>query len=173
MLTLVNLIEELGKFLEEKVATEIELKTYSNNEKKFEMKKPKVIKGLIIPKINETGRDIDSFAHIPFINIGIKDFVCKDDENIATVKIIFANCCYGSYKDDELIEDMSGYRDILNLAEKIRFQLYKQKKINNQFELVDDFKTVIPNEQPYPLWEGYIEAKFYLMPVHEEGVLYE
>lgn len=170
MITPAGLEDALVDFLQNNVANKILLKSFDVRNKVQTIKNPQVIKGYIIPKLSSQNSDDGSeFPYICTRLLELKDDNPKLSQFTVKVKIMFGTYCLGSFKDEELIEDGSGYRDIWNMIEKTRQVLFQNKIIDNKYLLLDSpFIAELPEDQPYPYWEGWIICYFNVgMPVVE------
>ncbi len=65
-------------------------------------------------------------------------------------------------------KDNQGYRDVLQMAEKIKQYFFRKGIIQNAFRLAYPVKTMLQQEETYPYFIGGIEAKCELFIVTEE-----
>lgn len=160
-LTPTNLEDSLVDFLKEKVANKIILKSYDMKINEITYKNPVVFKGGLLPKTKEERRlgQYDT-ANSPYIVVRLSEISDIGTQHIVKVLIIFVVYCEGSHKEDILIEDGSGYRDIWNLIEKTRQALFTERIIAKRYRLIDKFEAKVPDEQPLPMWEGFITVNF-------------
>ncbi len=162
MVTPISLQESLTEFLKINVAEKIKVKSTMENSDNVHYKHPQVVLGFVLPKISDKRRTTkDEDGEYPFIATRVTGYKNRDVySSVVNIKIIFGVHCYGSYKGNILLEDASGYRDILNIAEKIRQELFKMRILDKKYEILDDFKVAIPDEQPYPYWVGEMETNW-------------
>ncbi len=170
MITPISLHEAVNEFIKENVANKIKLKSGAKIGEDIEYKEPQVILGYLVPKIGKDKRNSnqDENSEYPFIATRITNYKNKGNYTEVNLKFIFGVYCYGSYENDEFINDATGYRDILNLAEKTRQELFKQKILNKRFEILEDFEMKIPEEHPYPYWLGEMTTKWIIPNVITE-----
>lgn len=64
-----------------------------------------------------------------------------------------------------------GHLELYHLLEKNRQALLKSQTIGKRFRLSLPMKTMIPDEQPFPMWWGYMEVKYLIYQPREEGIL--
>lgn len=98
--------------------------------------------------------------HFPYLLIRTMDGEDKDEtgEEESTCKIAFI---IGLYDDDD---NYQGYKDVMNVIEKIKQRLKTKKYYSNQFELKLPLKWVIHDEDTYPYYFGGIESNW-KMPI--------
>ena len=167
MITATSFEDALCGFLQKEVAEKIILGASRNL-----LRKPQIAKGYILPKENHKAEE-DYKSEFPFICTRLVELKNKDASNlhyIIRVKIIFGVHCEGTLDEKENpINDGSGYRDIWNLIEKTRLELMSKRTIDNRYRLnMESIKAEIPEEQPYPYWEGWIISDWdLLVPVVE------
>lgn len=150
-------------FLEKEIAERFKLKGYDGVDKKEIYKKPKVIRGFLLPKMNSES----DVSELPYICFRLNGMETKkvNQKNIHCLKtvIIFGCYCMGMRKCDEkhiTVDDGSGYRDLWNIMEYTRQALYDgtYKPKVRLFE--DTFSMEMPQEQYFPIWESGINADF-------------
>ena len=159
-------------FLSKKVATKFKLKGFDSKNNKEIYKNPKVVKGFLLPKMNDDS-DISEFPYICF-RLNRLETRKVNDKNIHCLNtvILFGCYCSGVRKlnnEPIIINDGSGYRDLWNIMEHTRQALF-DGTYNPKIHLFEDtFKMELPTEQYYPFWEGQINADF-LIDVPEWGM---
>ncbi len=83
-----------------------------------------------------------------------------DDFSSATVEIGF------SIYDDDTAD---GWRSLFNVMEHVRQAMLKQRTVAKRNRLALPLKLEIPEEQPFPQWQGRITATYSIgQPVEEE-----
>lgn len=95
--------------------------------------------------------------------------VCYDDSEIEnpydgkeTINLYFVMGIIDRGKDNQ------GYRDILQMSERIKQHFFRKGVIRNAFRLTYPVRTAIQQEDTYPYFIGGIEAKCELFIVTEE-----
>lgn len=99
---------------------------------------PSVHLGALPSKTAET-RDDPVF---PLIIVRPMEGDSDNDESRAQVKLIF-----GTQSEDD-----SGFIDVLNLMERVRILLFRQRIINKKFRIEPDWKWKFLEDQPEPQW---------------------
>lgn len=79
--------------------------------------------------------------------------------DVAKVKILVGT---KSYKNE-------GYMDVLHIFELIRFAIARKNLVSGMFELTGKLKWMLPEEQPWPEWNGVIETTWTLPGVEKEA----
>lgn len=87
--------------------------------------------------------------------IVVRPETVSDTDEGSSVKLMFSVTTYD--EDEE-----SGYISLYNLLEWIRFKLLSNSPIDERWNLQDSLETVVPDEQPFPQWWGYLEGIFTL-----------
>ncbi len=150
-------------FLGKKVAAKFKLKGFDSKNHKEIYKNPKVIKGFLLPKMNDDS-DISELPYICF-RVNKLETMKANGKNIHCLKtvILFGCHCRGvrSINNRQITdEDGSGYRDLWNVMEYTRQALFNGTYIPKVHLFEDNFSMEVPREQYYPVWEGYINADF-------------
>lgn len=57
-------------------------------------------------------------------------------------------------------DNYQGYKDVMNVIEKIKQRLFTKKIYNSVFEIIYPFKWVIHDEDTYPYYFGGIESNW-------------
>lgn len=92
--------------------------------------------------------------------IVVRPDTVQDSNDETTVKI----SVYVTTYDD----DMSlGHEYLYHLLERVRYLLLSREPINNRY-IVQDMKTTIPDEQPFPQWLALIEFTTYIPAIYNE-----
>lgn len=66
--------------------------------------------------------------------------------------------------DDNLTE---GHREMYHILQMIREYILTNEVINQQYDLQQPAHTMIPEEQPWPLWWGYMVLRYDCYQPHE------
>ena len=169
MYTPIDLENDFCKFLKTEIADKVKLKGFDEVTKKEVYKKPQVVKGFILPKLNGT----DENNELPYICFRMNkiDVIEVDKKSYHKVdSTILIGCYCSGFNGNESINDGSGYRDIWNVMETIRQALfngtYKPKVLLQE----KTFSAEMPEEQFYPIWEGKINVSFFMnIPEYNTG----
>lgn len=94
--------------------------------------------------------------HFPYLIIRVMDGETQEDqgEDKNTCKIAFIT---GIYDD---LDNYQGYKDVMNIIDKIILRLKTKKMYNNQFELTTPMKWVLHDEDTFPYYFGGIETNW-------------
>lgn len=90
--------------------------------------------------------------HFPYVVIRAMEGEDSAEDGDNTCKVGFI---IGTYDD---ADNYQGYKEVMNLIEKIRHRLYTKRVYNNQFTLDYPFKWLIHDEDTYPYYFGGIET---------------
>jgi hypothetical protein len=154
LMTSVGLVDQLTERIK-KWVSEFRLQTPHNS---F-LKAPNVYTQFINPKTRKEEEENPNFPHIiiRYIREEIRNGV-----NYAEIHIIA-----GTVDEDH----ENGFRDVLNVLTRIRNEMLKQPIIG-AFELNKEGLSIeIPEEQLETHWVGYINAKYSIPTVQNEGGL--
>lgn len=67
-----------------------------------------------------------------------------------------------------------GYMDVLHIMENIRRAIARKHFIGpDHYEPTGKLKWIIPEDQPWPIWTGYIETNWIIPGVEKEDLLHE
>jgi len=94
--------------------------------------------------------------HFPYLIIRIMDGETQEDQGLdkATCKVAFIISIY----DDD--DNYQGYKDVMNIIEKIIQRLKTKKLYNKQFELISPLKWLVHDEDTFPYFFGGIETNW-------------
>ncbi|WMI72126.1 hypothetical protein RBH88_03230 [Aminobacterium sp. MB27-C1] len=122
------------------------------------------------PQVVAGGFSIDptNIPQLPYVIV--RGSEGKDTEGRATavVKILV-----GTYT-----EDSAGFRDVLNIIERIRIAFGKQRVLNGRYRIEYPFSWRMIDEQPYPEWKGEITTTWEVplpretLSIKEEATIY-
>lgn len=93
--------------------------------------------------------------HFPYVLIRVMDGEIQEKQDgdlDDTCKIAFI---MGVYDDSD---NYQGYKDVINVIDKIKQRLLSKRFYNNQFELIYPFKFLVHDEDTYPYYFGGIET---------------
>lgn len=76
---------------------------------------------------------------------------------------IIVNLIFGSESQDN-----DGYRDILNIMERVRLAFMKNRTLHGQFRLELPYKWELFEDQPYPEWIGKAVTTWTIPSLTEE-----
>lgn len=106
--------------------------------------------------------------HFPYILVRIidgeaqeKDYGEVDD----TCKIGFI---IGIFDESD---NYQGYKDTMNILDKIKQRLFSKKHYNNQFEIVYPYKWLIHDEDTYPYYFGGAETNWKMPTINMDDNL--
>jgi hypothetical protein len=105
--------------------------------------------------------------YFPYVVIRVMEGESKDDqgEEENTCKIAFIA---GVYDEDD---NYQGYKDVMNVTEKIKQRLKTKKFYDNQFELTLPLKWLIHDEDTYPYYFGGIETNWKIPDIGMDDLL--
>ena len=105
--------------------------------------------------------------HFPYLVVRVMEGENQDDqeEEKNTCKIAFI---IGAYDDDDSYQ---GYKDVMNVIEKIMQRLKTKKFYSNQFELTLPLKWLIHDEDTYPYYFGGIETHWNIPNIGMDDLL--
>lgn len=83
-----------------------------------------------------------------------------DTDGGSQVKLLISITTYDEDKE-------KGYISLYNLLEWVRFKLLANSPVGERWDLSGSLETVIPDEQPFPQWWGYLEGSFILPQPHK------
>lgn len=83
-----------------------------------------------------------------------------DTDDGSQVKLLISVTTYDEDKE-------KGYISLYNLLEWVRFKLLANSPVVERWDLSGSLETVIPDEQPFPQWWGYLEGSFVLPQPHK------
>lgn len=105
--------------------------------------------------------------HFPYLVVRVVDGENKDDQgeenNICKVAFII-----GAFDDDD---NYQGYKDVMNVIEKIIQRLKTKKNYNNQFGLTLPLKWLIHDEDTFPYYFGGIETQWNIPNISMDDLL--
>lgn len=145
-MTPIDLMKSLKRFLEQVI------QHYSLETNVKTIKEPQVIEMFLPPK------KYNEIPDYPFIIIRIIDG--EDTETDATVKV---KLLFGTYS-----EDRDGYADVLNMMERVRQELLKQRILDKKYRMELPYTWKVFEEQPYPEWIGEATTTWVVSRVQEE-----
>lgn len=96
--------------------------------------------------------NIDDEEHFPYIIVRMMNG--EEDEEEAECKIVFV---IGVYDESE---DNQGFKDVLNIIEKIRQHIFKKQIFANQFICKYPLKWGVNEEDVSPFYFGGIESSW-------------
>ena len=83
-----------------------------------------------------------------------------DTDDGSQVKLLLSVTTYDEDKE-------KGYVSLYNLLEWVRFKLLANSPVGERWDLSGSLETVIPDDQPFPQWWGYLEGSFVLPQPHK------
>lgn len=148
--TALNVIK---KMINEQVAAGIKLqKPPDENNPNIERVNPYVCIGYLPPK-NFLPEGYD----VPGIIVGLEDGEDDNDEANLQIKLTFVTYGAGSYDETgQLIPDMEGYMDLLNLMHRTRLKISTMPIIEKTTVVQKPIKWGMYQEQPWPYWYGWM-----------------
>lgn len=151
MSTPISLIDAVRDFCEE-VTKQYFLETNKNHNKE-----PQVVTGYLPTKKSTDKPDF------PYV---IVRFMEGNDSQDSTVNL---KIIVGTYDEED---DSNGWRDVLNILQRIRTELFKRQALANKYRVELPFKYLLPEDQPYPEWIGWIETKWIIPSIVLEQTMY-
>lgn len=101
----------------------------------------------------------------PIPNITVKLHSGKDDgtrDSFNTISIVIVIGIW----DDAL--DAQGYRDVMNIIQKIYERFHKNPDLNHKAAYKGDFNWILPEEGSYPYYYGACSMNFYIAAIRRE-----
>ncbi len=109
-------------------------------------------------------RPAEKSSYIYALATDIED---SDGEELSTVKLEIG---FSIYDDDKV----NGWRSLYNLMEHVRQKLLKHRwLLSRRTALVLPLKGAVADAQPFPQWEGRLEAVYSIGQPEEVGIDYE
>jgi hypothetical protein len=96
----------------------------------------------------------DFEANFPCVVVKLDEGTDKE-ENAADATRIIVRVLVGVYDDNP---DCRGYRDVMNIMETIRQDLLTARYLERKYKLEMPFKWYLFEDQPWPVFFGYIET---------------
>lgn len=152
-------LEAISSFIKEEVASKIKLqKANDDNILAYELVPPEVHIGWIPPN-GLIPKEITVI--IPGIIVGFDDADDDGQDAGMNVRLSFAVFSPGSHKlkedgSTDFTPDFQGYRDLMNLIEKTKQSLIRNRIIGGITTVEPPFKRGMYQEQPYPYWYGWL-----------------
>ncbi|AKL95013.1 hypothetical protein CACET_c15640 [Clostridium aceticum] len=112
--------------------------------------------------------DEDDEQHYPYIIARVLDGDDSEENQPASCKIMLI---IGLYDEDDRYQ---GYKDVMNVIEKIRQFLLKKRMVAGQFILEYPLQWAVNEEDVYPFYFGGIETNWTLPGIRmedEEGMI--
>lgn len=104
----------------------------------------------------------DETEDYPSVIIRFLEEIETDGETVVELRIIA-----GVYCSDV----QQGYRDVLNILNRIKIALKKERNVD-AFRMKDgSYSTTIPEEQDTPIWIGYSNVQYIVPDIQDEEVL--
>lgn len=151
----VTVLESIKAFLEENVTPKIQLqKDSGDNVANYEVIIPGVHTGWLPPK-GYIPPEMQSI--IPCLIVGFDegtDDSESKDMNIRISAVVYSPGQHGA--DGVYMPDYKGYVDLLNLLDRTKAEIMKNRIINNYVTVQYPVKWGMYQEQPYPYWYGWI-----------------
>ena len=107
----------------------------------------------------------DFEANFPCIVVKLDEGRDKE-ENAPDATRIDVRILVGVYDDDP---DCQGYRDVLNVLEKIRLELLTHRYLERKYRLEMPFRWYLHEDQPWPVFFGQIETVWETARVVDPG----
>ncbi|WP_147564687.1 hypothetical protein [Clostridium tyrobutyricum] len=166
------ILDAIRNFLKEKIAPEFKLKkpqANNINNNNYELVSPAVYIGWVPPKnyLNEYGYDIPSLL--------VMEDGGRDNGEDASIDIRIGIATYDpgtSFPGVEklnTVPDFKGYKDLLNIIQKIRMKLVQSAVISGITTVERSVKWGMYEEQQYPYWHGWISFKANTVPLNYEN----
>lgn len=108
----------------------------------------------VYPQFLPAKKEDDDVDHFPYVIISLQDGEDPSEMDSATCKIIFVIGCY----DDA--DNYQGFKDVLNVIDKINEHLMKKRVFENQYRVVHPISWSINEEDTYPFYFGGLETNW-------------
>ena len=105
------------------------------------------------PQDDQYGPD-DFEENFPCVIVKFDEGVDKE-ENAPDATRISVRILIGAYDPSP---DEQGYRDVMNIMEKVRLELLSDRLLNRRYRLEMPFKWYLFEDQPWPIFFGQIET---------------
>lgn len=122
----------------------------------------------VYPQYLPSKKSQNDESHFPYILVRVIDGEDSTDELPSICRVVFI---IGIYDKDS---NYQGYKDIMNIIEKIRQHLLKKRVFNNKYTLEGPVKWAVNEEDIYPLFFGGIETNWNIGQISmedEEGLI--
>ncbi len=168
-----RILEAIKKFLIDNIASKVKLKKPPEDgmmDENYELINPAVYIGWIPPKnyLDEYGYDIPSLL---VMQDGGEDY---SNEAFLNIRIGLATYDPGhTGPDGHVLPNVNGYKDILNLIERIRLELSKTAVIEEMTSLQKPIKWGLYDEQKYPYWHGWLTFQASVIPINYQDQGFE
>lgn len=162
-MTPVELQNALESFLKESIK-DIKVKYVDANGEES-LHTPSVITAWILPQ-EQTKESAESKNEYSYVVPRITKINGSSKEATVEVKITIGVQSYEQLNE----RGCAGYIDILNIMERIKQDLLKARVLDKKFLIDDTIDCQIPDEQPYPYWNGEMKITGRLPGTVEEGV---
>lgn len=154
----------IKEFLQEKISPEFKLKKPSEDNiinDNYELVNPAVYIGWVPPKnyLNEYGYDVPSLL--------VMEDGGEDSGQDADIDIRIGIATYDP--GSSTIPDFKGYKDLLNIIQRIRIEIVKSAVIAGITTVEKPIKWGMYEEQQYPYWHGWISFKVRTVPLNYEN----
>lgn len=167
-----KILEGIKNFLAENVANKFKLERPPENgafDKNYELVNPAVYIGWIPPKnyLNKYGYDVPAFL--------VMEDGGEDEGNEASIDIRIGIATYDpglTTKEETIlntIPNTNGYKDLLNIIQRIRIELSKVVTIENITSIQKPIRWGMYEEQQYPYWHGWISFKASTVPLNYQN----
>lgn len=147
-MTLVMLIMALEKFLQQALADDVLI---------GDAVRPPAVHLGALPSKTADNRDDPVF---PLIVIRPMEGDSDKESSSAQVKLIFGTQS----------EDSSGFIDVLNLMERVRIILMRQRIIDKKYRIDPSWKWKFLEDQPEPQWICWAITTWQLPQIRQEGL---
>lgn len=145
----VRLIDDLAAFVEEAN------RNFRASEPNIEDQALKVSAGYL----KEREEDETEYNFLPCVVVRLIAGEDTQEGSTARVRLYF-----GTYCEDAA----GGWRELFNLMEHTRQALLRTRTIANRHRLLLPTQWEIPEEQPFPVYVGYMEMSFQIAQPREE-----
>jgi hypothetical protein len=142
---------DIAEFLNQKFQ-EYDEKEFNASD--LEKSKPYRVHAGFLPRV---GKPEDMKQHCPAVVI--RPLMVEDGEKNTLAKMVIYAVTYDN-------DRRTGCESLYNLLEFMRYHLLANNPINKRYQIKitedDVMETFIPDEQPFPFWEGRIDFSIYL-----------
>lgn len=160
-----EVLEALKQFMVNNISNKLKLEKppdEGNIKEDYELVNPAVYVGWIPPKnyLTDYGYTIPGLL---IMSDGGEDSL---DEAYINIRIGIATYDPGLTDSQNTTPNTKGYRDLLNVIQKIRIEIASSLTINNKTTIQGPIKWGVYEEQNYPYWNGWITFQTSILPLN-------
>lgn len=111
--------------------------------------------------VNEYSQD-EYYSRMPCIVVKMEAQQDREENNASSCQIKILTACLEDYdvKSGTFTEESRGWRDVLNVQERIRTELLKNRIIGEKFLLMPPLKSRLVDVETWPVYFGEMEMNF-------------